>query len=382
MRMNHAHILLFCFTVATGCGQQKPPIAAPVKDTPAVPVVDVPKPAPPAAPPVVVDVPKPAPPVTPPAGAKLVPLDLTPGGQCLTINAPPGTTATPNDTGGVLASNEKGFRLVIEPFDAFDKVLLNARRDRIRAKGADAIEDTENHVVGGTRSSGEENYVCSLKITVDGKPFHCFSATKPANEVFTRSQVMLMVESANTLTKTKANQEAESRMTKARAALLKLNCEYNDTGYTLEIGGDRVTDADLALAKDIPQICLVKIGEAGKLTPAGLKHLEGLPNLWWLILKGKRVNDSWLATAKPLRVRRLWIYETSISSSGWQHLKSLPELDELRINDQNVDDASVAQLAELKKLTELRLRSTKINAAELAKLKTALPKCEIEVTEE
>lgn len=53
--------------------------------------------------------------------------------------------------------------------------------------------------------------------------------------------------------------------------------------------------------------------ESPKLTPAALKHVEGLPHLQSLSLKGATINDDWVAAAKGLPVERFWVYDGSVT---------------------------------------------------------------------
>ena len=90
------------------------------------------------------------------------------------------------------------------------------------------------------------------------------------------------------------------------------------------------------------------------MTDVGLTHLAELPNL-----------------------RTLHLDEAGISGAGLEHLKSLPKLTELSLNKTPVTAERLVAIREFPALTQLHLLSTRMTTADVADLKSTLPKLNI-----
>ena len=87
---------------------------------------------------------------------------------------------------------------------------------------------------------------------------------------------------------------------------------------------------------------------------AGLVHLKGLTNLFWLELADTKVTDT-----------------------GLVHLKGMTNLVWLSLCDTQVTDAGLVYLEELTNLERLSLCDTQVTDKGVEKLQQALPNCEI-----
>jgi hypothetical protein len=359
-----------------------------------------------------------------PTAAKIVPLDLAPGGLFLTMNAPEGARVFPAGSGANVEKGEE-FRLWIMPDKDDTSSLLYKEIRAVMGQQPEVIEDRDGVLVGGTRALGEEDFRCLVKITVAGQVYVCVARREAGTSAFSRRQAIRMAECAKSLTQTDANKQAAKRMEQAVAQFRRVDCSWGAFNK-LELEGDEVSDADLALVKDLPQTETVYFS-ATKVTPAGLKHLNGLPNLRWVTLTGETATDARLAAIHPPRLRSLLLTETKITGTGLAHVAALKSLEQLYIRDQPIADADLKLLgalpqlehlelsttgtsdtglkhiATLKKLTwleivdnpvtdtglnhlvglkelgMLKLTQTKVTKAGAQKLKQALPRCDIEV---
>jgi WD40 repeat protein len=120
--------------------------------------------------------------------------------------------------------------------------------------------------------------------------------------------------------------------------------------------------------------------EAGgpKMTDAGLEHLKKLTDLEILILYSSKLNGAGLVHLKGMtRLALLDLNRTEVTDEGLVHLKGVFGLRELRLEQTRVTDAGLEHLADLKNLVELKLNGTAVTDKGVAKLKAALPKCNI-----
>ncbi len=111
-----------------------------------------------------------------------------------------------------------------------------------------------------------------------------------------------------------------------------------------------------------------------------LKPLAELKaNLVSLNLRGQDVTDAQLALLKDLtNLTRLHLENTKVTDKGLEQLKGLTNLEYLNLyGDAGVTDAGLAHLEGLKKLKNLYVWQTKVTEAGAAKLKKALPKCDV-----
>jgi hypothetical protein len=118
--------------------------------------------------------------------------------------------------------------------------------------------------------------------------------------------------------------------------------------------GPKVTDADLKYLADLPQIEVLKLDSASKITDAGLKELVGLKRLKDLGLGGTQVTDA-----------------------GLKYVIKHKGLEKLNLNFTKVTDAGLKDLAGLAKLELLGVSFTSVTPEGVKKLQATLPKCKI-----
>jgi Leucine-rich repeat (LRR) protein len=110
------------------------------------------------------------------------------------------------------------------------------------------------------------------------------------------------------------------------------------------------------------------------LTP--LKDLKG--SLVHLNLRGQDVTDAQMAHLKELtNLTRLHLENTKITDKGLEQIKGLTNLEYLNLYGDNITDAGLVNLEGMKKLKNLYLWQTKVTEPGAAKLKKALPQCDI-----
>lgn len=114
-----------------------------------------------------------------------------------------------------------------------------------------------------------------------------------------------------------------------------------------------ISDSGLKHLQGLPR--LEKLDLRGTaITDAGLKHMQGLRRLEKLDLRETAITDAGLATVGALRsLKRLDISGTQVGDSGMQHLQGLAGLEELQLVDTAVTDAGLAHLGRLTALRSL-----------------------------
>jgi WD40 repeat protein/serine/threonine protein kinase len=112
----------------------------------------------------------------------------------------------------------------------------------------------------------------------------------------------------------------------------------------------------------------------------GLQHLKTHTNLRILSLHAcPRVSDAGLKHLVQLKnLRLLDLRRTNVTSAGLTGLNALQHLETLNLDSTAVSDTGLHQLAGLNHLTVLSLTDTSVTVVGIAKLKLALPDCQIE----
>ena len=111
---------------------------------------------------------------------------------------------------------------------------------------------------------------------------------------------------------------------------------------------------------------------------AGLVHLPAVQNLRWLNLRGTKITDAGLVSVGQCGLlTRLHLEKTAIGDAGLEHLKPLQQLEYLNLYGTAVTDAGLVHLAELKALKKVYLWQTQVTPEGAAKLREALPECEV-----
>jgi Leucine-rich repeat (LRR) protein len=180
----------------------------------------------------------------------------------------------------------------------------------------------------------------------------------------------------------------------------------------LNLRGTKITDSTLEMLAGVPSIVWLDIGWA-QITDTGLDHLSALANLRWLTMGGNKLTDTALQFLRQMpQLEYLDISGTQRTDSGlWslllndagvQAIASVTDLQELRLNGTNITGRQLAMLKGLSKLTKLSLQGCKrlrddgasvlgdfrqlrsvdlkdsgVSPEAAAKLRTALPGCEV-----
>jgi Leucine-rich repeat (LRR) protein len=111
---------------------------------------------------------------------------------------------------------------------------------------------------------------------------------------------------------------------------------------------------------------------------AAFSRLSGLSNLRWLDIGDTQITDEGLAFIQGMSdLEELTLLNMHISNAGLRHLEGLRKLKRLDLMGTKVDDAGVEILGGLVGLESLRIIDTGISYPAFAKLKRALPKCQI-----
>ena len=134
------------------------------------------------------------------------------------------------------------------------------------------------------------------------------------------------------------------------ALAVKVAQDTNLVDLEFQLGGDKITDTQLATLAPISQ------------------------DILWMNLAGTKVTDAGLAQLEPLKnLRKLHLEKTAITDAGLAHLKPLTSLRYLNLYGTTVTDAGIAQLSELKNLKELYVWQTKVSAEGATNLSKAIP---------
>ena len=113
-------------------------------------------------------------------------------------------------------------------------------------------------------------------------------------------------------------------------------------------------------------------------TDAGLENLECLTSLKEISLDRTHVTDKSLEYMKGLtKLRLIGLSETKVTDAGLEFLQDLIALETLNLDNTHVSDAGLEYLKGLKSLKYLSLVNTQVTDAGAARLKKALPKCQI-----
>ena len=158
---------------------------------------------------------------------------------------------------------------------------------------------------------------------------------------------------------------AEEKLIFEKAARQSLRVFYN-----LYPEGE-LTEADLA------KITLLNL-HGTKTTDALLKEVAKLQQLEQLWLEGTQITDEGLKEVAKLQNLIGLGLPPQITDEGLKEVAKLRNLTNLGFIDTKITDEGVKEVAKLRNLTYLNLSGTQIADANIAKLKKALPNCEIE----
>lgn len=114
----------------------------------------------------------------------------------------------------------------------------------------------------------------------------------------------------------------------------------------------------------------------------GLSCLAGCPDLQVLHLGHTKVTDGGMAVVgKITSLRVLVLCDTLVTDAGLARLERLENLESLCLSGTRVSDASIPVLSGMKSLQVLHLRKTLVTTDGAARLREALPDCDIVVAD-
>jgi hypothetical protein len=127
----------------------------------------------------------------------------------------------------------------------------------------------------------------------------------------------------------------------------------------VDLGGDKVSDADLAALESLPRLRRLYLGGA-HITDAGLDHIRRLTELQKLYLADTPVTDAGLPRLKDLcRLQVLDLSRTRVTDAGLAQLEDMPRLQVLDLSHTATTGAGLAHLKKLDGLKELYLLGDK-----------------------
>lgn len=146
----------------------------------------------------------------------------------------------------------------------------------------------------------------------------------------------------------------------------------------LHLGNTKVTGVGLTELSELKNLETLDLSMC-PITDAGLKELRDFKDVAMLSLNSTPITDVGLKELGKLKnLRGLYVRETQITDTGLKELASLTNLAMLDIISTRITDAGMVHLEGLTNLRDLLVGDTKVTAARVAKLKAALPHCEIE----
>ncbi|MDZ4286832.1 MAG: protein kinase, partial [Prosthecobacter sp.] len=149
----------------------------------------------------------------------------------------------------------------------------------------------------------------------------------------------------------------------------------------LNVGGTTpISAAGLAtIVESLPQLTTMHIGAGARLNAADYRLLTGLKTLKALEIGFPNLDDAMLAEiAQVSTLESLNVNYSAITAEGLRKLKLLKSLTRLIIGScPAIDDSTIPDLKELKMLKTLDLYKSPVTAEGLAALKKALPGCKV-----
>jgi Leucine-rich repeat (LRR) protein len=156
----------------------------------------------------------------------------------------------------------------------------------------------------------------------------------------------------------------------------------------LDIGWAQITDTGLGHLASLTNLRHLAMG-GNKLTDTSLRFLRQLPQIEYLDLGGTQRTDSGLwslqlteagmqAVASVTELHELRMAGTAVTSKGLELLKPLSRLERLNLQGcRRLKDDAAAVLAGFKHLRVLDLKDSSLTAESVARIRTALPDCEV-----
>jgi uncharacterized protein (TIGR03067 family) len=137
--------------------------------------------------------------------------------------------------------------------------------------------------------------------------------------------------------------------------------------------GEKLTDKSLAALAGARGLKDLKLEQANA-TVAGIKMLNGLPNLEQLWLWDMPVVDAALGELHPPKLRTLHLHRSSVTDEGLGKLPVMPSLWSIGLSGPKVTDAGLKHLQKQPNLESISLTDTKVTKAGADEFKKLRPK--------
>jgi len=166
----------------------------------------------------------------------------------------------------------------------------------------------------------------------------------------------------------------EAKLSNREAALealrqLKTQIELTDKGLVHALKLVVPRDEELALVRYFPEVDLVEI-VGGRVSGAGLVHLEPLRQLQKLYLSRVGLTDADLASLRGLtNLIVLSMPDNRLTGQGLAYVKGLRNLEVLNLSRNPITDDALVHLSTLANLNTLSLEGTQVTGAGLAYLR-------------
>jgi serine/threonine protein kinase/WD40 repeat protein len=145
----------------------------------------------------------------------------------------------------------------------------------------------------------------------------------------------------------------------------------------LHLGGTQISDAGLQrITEQMPNLQYLDVAQTAVSDP-GVRQIAKLKNLTGLGLSQTRVTSASLEQLRGLPIGLLTLGYLKIEDNDLIHLSTLSDLRGLQLSGTETSDSGLVHLARLKQLRSIDLRETKVTPDGIAKLKLALPGCDI-----
>src|SRR5262245_34425600 len=150
---------------------------------------------------------------------------------------------------------------------------------------------------------------------------------------------------------------------------------------TLVLNNTLLTDAGLAELKDLKKLKSLQLAGCIRVTDKSAEVVKGFTDLEDLSLPSTITGEGAKTLVGLKKLRKLYLGGAPMTDAAVKDIAdNMPELTDLNLGSSlpnEVSDASVANLARLKKLKALNLSGSKLTDAGLKDLQKALPECKI-----
>lgn len=143
---------------------------------------------------------------------------------------------------------------------------------------------------------------------------------------------------------------------------------------SLFFSGGAVTDRSLQSVSTMKQMQRLSFGSCKKISGAGIRYLESLPNLQFIDVSNSSLNPAGLECLG--RLKNLIVLElgySGVTTGGVAALSGMPSLEYLNLNGSHVEPAWIPLLGKLPRLKSLSLNDCEIDSESIALMPKYLP---------